>query len=219
VLSGWNNLTRTNAVVLLDRLLRGMLARTLPRRNYGTGERVVIPVPQADRRAEFSLARPGGTSEGVFVDAIGPESFAVLLRNLTQRGNYRLLAERISESSAATGTDAANRAGGGTRAHADRLWQIEMAVNGPADESELKSIGALELRERLGDAQVRWLARGEPISLEGAAVRGQEFWKWLMAAALVGLLLELAILVRSQVATSNVQVGPIDLVPGVSGNR
>ena len=210
VLSGWNNLTKTNAVVLLDRLLRGMLARTLPRRNYGTGERVVVPVPLADRRAEFSLARPGGTSEGVFVDAIGPENFAIHLRNLTQRGNYRLLAERIAESTASTGTDPANRAAGGPRAHADRLWQIEMAVNGPADESELKAIGEVELRERLGDAPVRWLARGEPIRLEGATVRGQEFWKWLMAAALLCLLLELAILTRSQFATVSVKVTGTD---------
>ena len=222
VLSGWNNLTKTNAVVLLDRLLRGMLARTLPRRNYGTGERAVIPVPLADRRAEFSLARPGGTSEGVFVDAVGAERFAISLRNLTQRGNYRLLAERISDTAAATGSDSANPAPGASRAktaHADRLWQIEMAVNGPVDESELKTIGELELRERLGDAPVRWLARGEPIRLEGAAVRGQEFWKWLMAAALLCLLLELAILTRSQIATAKAPATgkelSFDLVTGV----
>ena len=72
VLSGWNNLTRTNAVVLLDRLLRGMLVRTLPRRNYGTNERAVFAVAPADRRADFSLARPGGTTEPLFVDAVGP---------------------------------------------------------------------------------------------------------------------------------------------------
>ena len=129
-----------------------------------------------------------------------------------------MLAERVSESAAAAiGSDAANPAPGASRAkaaHADRLWQIEMAVNGPVDESELKAIGALELRERLGDAPVPWLARGEPIRLEGAAVRGQEFWKWLMAAALVCLLLELAILTRSQMATSNVKVTPINLVLG-----
>ena len=63
------------------------------------------------------------------------------------------------------------------------------------------TIGPLELRERLGDAQVRWLARGEPISLEGAAVRGQEFWKWLMAGALACLVLELAVLTQSHVAS------------------
>jgi hypothetical protein len=184
-----------------------MLARTLPHRNYGTGERAVIPVPQADRRAEFSLARPGGTSEGVFVDAVGPESFEIALRNLTQRGNYRLLAERSVESAAASGLDPTNRSPSASimrTAHRERLWQLELAVNGPADESELKAISEIDLRERLGDAPVRWLARGEPIRLEGAAIRGQEFWKWLMAGALACLLLELAILTRSHSATSKV---------------
>jgi hypothetical protein len=56
----------------------------------------------------------------------------------------------------------------------------------------------------------RWVPRGEPIRLEGAAVQGQEFWKWLMAAALACLLLELAILTRSQVATANVTATNID---------
>jgi hypothetical protein len=202
VLSGWNNLTRTNAVVLLDRLLRRMLVSTLPRRNYGTNERAVFAIAPADRRADFSLARPGGTSEPLFVDAIGPERFAVTLRNLTQRGDYRLSAEKLIESARPTAADAGSRTSVARAVHADRLWQVDLAVNGPADESDLQTIGEVELQKRLGDAGVRWVAQGEPICLEGAAVRGQEFWKWLMAAALAGLILELAILSRSQAATS-----------------
>ncbi|MBI3860892.1 MAG: hypothetical protein HY290_03250, partial [Planctomycetia bacterium] len=88
----------------------------------------------------------------------------------------------------------------------DRLWQIDLAVNGPAEESDLKTIGEVELRRRWGDAPVRWVALGEPIRLEGAAVRGQEFWKWLMSAALIVLLLELAVLMRSQTATSKTAI-------------
>jgi Aerotolerance regulator N-terminal/von Willebrand factor type A domain len=188
VFSSWNNLTRTNAVVLFDRLLRGMVARTLPPRNYGTEERVVIPVPPADRRAEFTLERPGGTGESLFVDAVGPDRFAINLRSLTQRGAYRLVAARPADSAAAR-SDA-----GAKTPRSDRLWRLELAVNGPAAESELKTAGEADLRERLGAAPVRWLARGEPIQLEGAAVRGQEFWKWLMAGALASLLIELLIL-------------------------
>lgn len=201
VLSGWNNLTRTNAVVLLDRLLRGMLVRTLPRRNYGTNERAVFAVDPADRRADFSLTRPGGAAEPLFVDALGPERFAVTLRNLTQRGAYRLSAEKLIESARPVATDSGARGSSNRIVHADRLWQVDLAVNGPADESDLQAIGEVELRQRLGDAGARWVARGEPIRLEGAAVRGQEFWKWLMAAALLGLLLELAVLTRSHAAT------------------
>jgi hypothetical protein len=202
LLSGWNNLTRTNAVVLLDRLLRGMLVRTLPRRNFGTNERAVFAVAAADRRGEFSLERPGGASEALFVDAVGPERFAVTLRNLTQRGIFHLTAEKMVET-ARPATDSGTRPASPLRAlQPDRLWQVDLAVNGLADESDLTTIGEVELRQRLGEASVRWVARGEPIRLEGAAVQGQEIWKWLMAAALVGLLLELAILARSNSATS-----------------
>jgi hypothetical protein len=202
LISGWNNLTRTNAVVLLDRLLRNMLVRTLPRRNYGTNERAAFAVAPADRRADFTLACPGGTNEPLFVDAIGPERFAVTLRNLTQRGLYRLSAEKLIESNRPAAADSGSRASSTRALRADRLWQVDLAVNGPSDESDLTTIGEVDLRQRLGEASVRWVARGEPIRLEGAAVRGQEFWKWLMAAALVGLLLELAVLARSQAATT-----------------
>jgi hypothetical protein len=181
-----------------------MVARTLPPRNYGTQERVVIPVPPADRRAEFSLERPGGATESLFVDAVGPDRFAINLRSLTVRGQYRLVAARPAESAAAARADPAAGAAGARAPRADRLWRIELAVNGPAAESELKTAGEADLRARLAAAPVRWLARGEPIHLEGAAVRGQEFWKWLMAGALACLLLELAILTRSHSATSKV---------------
>jgi hypothetical protein len=195
VLSGWNNLTRTNAVVLLDRLLRGMLVRTLPRRNFGTNERAVFAVAAADRRGEFSLERPGGTTEALFVDAVGPEQYAVTLRNLTQRGTYHLTAEKMVDTPRSVPSDSGPRPASPLRApQADRLWQVDLAVNGLPDESDLTTIGEVELRQRLGDASVRWVARGEPIRLEGAAVQGQEIWWWLMVVALGGLLVELAIL-------------------------
>lgn len=190
VLSGWNNLTRTNAVVVYDRLLRGMLARTLPRRNYGTEERPVIAVLPADRRADFALIRPSGEREMLFVDAVGPDRFAITLRNLTERGEYRLFADKPVDPAAVGKADTA-------RHGPDRLWQIDLAVNGQADESDLKTINDEEFHKRVGTTPVRWVERVETIGLEGSAVRGQETWKWLMAAALVCLLAELAILAHS----------------------
>jgi hypothetical protein len=85
----------------------------------------------------------------------------------------------------------------------DRLWQLALAVNGPPDESELQAVRESDLQERLADAAVHWVPPGESIRLEGAAVSGQEFWKWLMAAALVCLVLELVVLTRSHAATTN----------------
>ncbi|MBS0263391.1 MAG: hypothetical protein JSS02_15725, partial [Planctomycetes bacterium] len=195
VMTKWNNLTRTNAVVLLDRLLRGMLVRTLPRRNYGTNERALLAVALADRRADFTLMRPGGVHEPLFVDALGADQFAVSVRQLTQRGTYKVVAHHPAETSSTVGSDRGSRA-------TERIWQVELAVNGPADESDLTALGEVELRKRLGDSTVRWVARGEPIRLEGAAVSGQDFWKYLLAGTLVALLLELTVLARSQAATA-----------------
>ena len=199
VQSSWNNLTRTNAVVIYDRLLRTMMLRTLPPRNFGTNERAIFAVAAADRRADFTLTRPDGSTEPLFVDASGVDQFSVALRNLTERGAYRLSASQIHESRSGA-SESANAA---RALQSNRLWQIDMAVNGPSEESDLSSIGEVELQQRLGSAAVRWVAKGEPIRLEGATVRGQEFWKWLMAAALVGLFFELVVLARSHSATAS----------------
>ena len=209
--SGWNNLTRTNAVVILDRLLRSALSRTLPRRNYTTNERVTVPIDPAERRSDFSLERPAGDPESLFVDAVGPDRFAILLRNLTQRGHYRLVAERPNDFLPGSKPEAAlhqadpNRLRGSP---ANRLWQLALAVNGPAEESELQTVSEADLHDRLAGAPVRWVGRGDSIRLEGATVRGQEFWKWLMAGALACLLLELAILTRSHFATKTLAQKP-----------
>ncbi len=203
VYSGWNNLTRTNAVLILDRLLRGLLSRTLPQHNFDTQQKVVLPITVADRRAEFALERPSADAESLFVDAVGSDRFAITLRHLTQRGHYRVIANRPAESVSVPKPEPPPRSGDASRrtTHVDRLWQFELAVNGPAEESELQMLGEADLHDRLAGAPVRWVGRGEAIGLEGAAVRGQEFWKWLMAGALACLVLELAILTRSHFAT------------------
>lgn len=209
--SNWNNLTRTNAVVMLDRLLRGLLSRTLPTRNYSTQERVVLAIDPADRRADFSLERPTGETESLFVDAVGSDRFAITLRHLTQRGHYRLSADRPEDAAPTGKPDTPPKPSEGSRGragHANRLWQLELAINGPADESDLQSIAETDFKDRLASAPVRWVGHGDTIGLEGAAVRGQEFWKWLMLGALACLLLELAILTRSHFASKTAAPDP-----------
>jgi hypothetical protein len=203
--TGWNNLTRTHAVVIVDRLLRGLLARTLPRRNYNTEERVVVAVDAADRGAIFALEPPSGDRESLFVDAVSSDRFAITLKRLAWRGHYRVVAERpvdpdVAKPDAAVSARASNVRRG---TQPDRLWQLALAVNGPPGESELQPVGEPDLHERLAGAVVHWVPPGEAIRLEGAAASGQEFWKWLMAAALVCLVLELVVLTRSHAATTN----------------
>ncbi|MBI4604317.1 MAG: hypothetical protein HY721_20350, partial [Planctomycetes bacterium] len=176
---GWSTLAKTNAVVLLDRLLRSLLERSLPRRNLEPVEEVHLEVDAAERRAVFTLTRPGGEVNPLPAGALGAEAYGVTLTDLTRRGAYRVRAER--EGSA-----------GGPGA---RLWEEVFAVNGPASESELASIDAAGLAERARGASVRWVPRGEPIPLDGAAsLAGAGLWRWLLVSVLALLAVEMALL-------------------------
>lgn len=209
--SSWNNLTNTNAVLIFDQILRAKLARTLPDCDFPTTGPIVLPVEPADRRAEFLLQRPaavretkpqGGsekdktsglaTEESLAVEALGGERFGVTIRDVTQRGSYHITAYRpVTTADAAAARPGAQSA---NRAAENKSWDLTVVANGPEKESELQSIDEKGLRERMGDANYRWIPRGQPISLEGAQISGHNLWKWLMACVIVCLLAELAIL-------------------------
>lgn len=182
VFSPWNNLPKTNAVLLFDRLFRSMLEGTLPQRNFESVEHVTLPV--TDRSWTYRLKRPGGNDEPLTIDALGGDLYGVTVRGLASRGIYRVTASAGEEGRIA---GAAGR---------ERLWEAVLAVNGPVRESETAVVDQQELKARLGDTPFRWIARDEPISLEGARVRGQNLWKWLIGLVLIGLVAELALVAR-----------------------
>jgi hypothetical protein len=178
--SEWNDLTKTNAALVFDRILRSMLEQTLPKRNLESVEQITLPVDSGDRRVEYTLTRPSGSRESLAVDALGADAYGVSIRNITQSGSYLVAANRTGDSAA--------------EASDTKLWEVPLAVNGPERESHLQSLDAAGLKERLGAANYRWIERDEAISLEGAQISGQNLWKWLMLLVLVGLLGELLIL-------------------------
>jgi len=174
----WNTLTSVNTVVLFDRIFRDLLERTLPKRNLASTERVVVPVPAELREARFTLTDPAGGQQWVSVDALGSDRYGIVVRNLPHRGFYRI---------AAAGT----QPGPGPAANPP---DVLVAVNGPAQESELKTLDEAGLRERMEGAQYRWIAGEESIRLLSAQLAGEELWKWLLAAVLGCLVLEMAVL-------------------------
>jgi hypothetical protein len=139
----------------------------------------------------------------LFVDAVSSDRFAITLKRLPWRGHYRVVAERPFDPDSAKPEAALSARASSARraAPADRLWQLALAVNGPPDESELQAVDESDLHERLAGTAVHWVPPGEPIRMEGAAASGQEYWKWLMAAALACLALELVVLTRSHTKT------------------
>lgn len=176
----WSTLTATNAAVLFDRIFRDMLRHTLPQRNTDTTRPLVMPVAEELRAARFALEGPAGQVQNLLAEAIGPHHVGLRLPVFTHRGIYRLTAFATAETpQAARGT---------------RLWETVVAVNGPAEESDIKPLQEADWRDHLGDADCHWVAEGETLSLAAASVLGHDLWQWCLALVLCGLLIELVIL-------------------------
>ncbi|HEV3003906.1 MAG TPA: BatA domain-containing protein [Pirellulales bacterium] len=175
----WNTLGETSAVVLYDRMLRSMLARSLPRRNLDPRESYSLAVEGAGRLDRHFLTRPNGQREELAIEALGDGSFGLTVHDLRQRGLYTIRSADASSSAASQNGNP---------------WQVTLAVNGPPRESELRPLARSELRSRLATANARVLTGHESISLAGSDVVAPDAWKWLMGGALALLLAEVVCL-------------------------
>lgn len=178
--STWNTLPRTNAVMIFHRILRSMLLETLPPRNLSSIEQIVMPV--SDRSALYALTRPDGSQEPLTAEAISADLYGVIVRNQGSRGIYKLTASRQERGQGAN-TD-------------NRMWEAIFSVNGPSRESEPAVLTEKTFKERLGgDAKCQWIGRNDAISVEGAVVKGQNLWQWLIAGVLLCLAAESVLVV------------------------
>ncbi|HEX3658688.1 MAG TPA: BatA domain-containing protein [Pirellulales bacterium] len=179
--SDWNTLATTSAVILFDRICRSLLQETLPRRTIDSLERLSLTVDPQERRNRFTLQRPHGPAEPLGIDALGGDAYGITLGGLAQRGIYRVACYRPD-----TDSDDAQA----------KVWEVPVAVNGPALESDLRTLDRRALAERIGESGYRWVAQADAIDVNGARVRGQDSWRWLMGAVFVGLCIELGLLAR-----------------------
>ena len=182
LLSDWNTLPKTNAMLIFDRVLRSMVESTLPARNFPPQERLTLPLPAAARDATVTLRRPGADAsrEALDVGYIGREQLGVTIPRPLTRGLYRVVASRSVAS--------------GGRTTEETVWETPLAINGLAAESELTPLTRDDFETRVGSARARWVGPDEEISLAGSQIRGQASWWWLILAVLALLLLELLML-------------------------
>ncbi|MCA9174300.1 MAG: BatA domain-containing protein [Planctomycetales bacterium] len=183
MLSEWSTLPRTNAILIMDRILRSLIDSTMAPRNFAAQDRIALPLPSSDRGTRWELERPGSS----MVESLEPGFIGSELRGLTidrplRNGTYRLRA--IGEAG-------------------DVRGNVPLAVEAPPSESVLTAAPIGKLREQLGE-QVHFLEHDEPISLSGAQTSGHDLWWWLVAVGLGLLLLELLVLMpwRSREAGS-----------------
>ncbi|MBM4021231.1 MAG: VWA domain-containing protein [Planctomycetes bacterium] len=181
--SPWNTLPKTNAILLFDRLLRSLLATTLPDLNVATADQFTIPLGSADRRADIRLVRPGERQESLAVEALGGDAYGVTIRDMTARGVYTIVASKA---------DLADR-----ERRDMVLWDRPWAANGEPRESEPGVLNAASFAAKTDDSDAfRWVERDAPISIDGASVSGQGSWWWLLLAAIGCLVAENALLAR-----------------------
>ena len=180
----WNTLAKTNAMLLCDRLLRGMLADTLPAHPIPSADRFTLPVAAGDRRATLTLTRPdenggpAGLVESLTVEAVGGDAYGATLRDLSNRGIYMVTATKVSEP-ASRDADVDGR-----RAAEELLWRQPLAVNGPARESEPAVFDAKSFAARHAEIDgLRWIGPDEAIEFSGAQVVGHDAWWWMLAAS------------------------------------
>lgn len=182
----WNTLALNDSVLLLDRIMRSLLVRSLPDRTFGPENEILIPVAAVDQAATFTVLRPGETEpllqsveEGA---SVGPH---LLLRSVQRRGVYLINCRRR------TGQDEDQASQG---AGPEDGWTMALAVNGPASESELATEPQAGRPDRIGETEVTWIGADQEISLAGKAFVGHDLWQILMVLALVCILLEMALL-------------------------
>jgi hypothetical protein len=175
----WNTLSKTNAVVTLDRIVRHLVRDTLPIQDLETNESITLPLPSGVQRSAISLFRPDQTTaETLARDARADEGADVSIANALERGVYRLNAS--DEQSGA-------------------IWNFPIAVNGPTVESHLKKAS--------DDATARFAARrnvtlttfGDSVSLRDMFQPRQGMAWWLVALVLGLLFVESIALTASTV--------------------
>ncbi len=183
LLSEWNTIAQSNAVVIWDHILRGLIRDTLPRRNFKPQARIALPLPSRDRRIQVGLERPNVTATTEFVDIgfVGRDEFGVVVSDAWTRGIYRLSAIR-------------NR--GRTSAKArEQAWKLAVAVNGEAEESRLQRISGQQ-REALAALPGVIVASGDELLDSGVGVSdSRPLWRWLLLMVLILLLAELGMLI------------------------
>lgn len=181
VSSDWNLLRTSGAMYVFHRILHRLMEETFPRRNFGAGERIALPLASwTDGR--YAVERPSGDRETIAVEALSADVSGLLVRRPLTGGVYRIATEAPTNSEVDPTVTAAST---------KDLFQV--AVQAPEVESPPACLTPYELQQQLGNAEVRVLAVDEPILVAGGKLRGQGLWRWLIGGVLAALLLEMLI--------------------------
>jgi len=181
LLPRWNSLATDHAVILIDQMIRELVTQTIPSRNLGPVNEVVVPLPPAMAGRSFTLISPGQDQPRSLVpEAIGGDRLGLLIRDVHQRGVYRLIEEPDPASAAVAD---------------EQSPFLMLAVNGPGEEGDLARAEPTRIAEAIGEAvTTTFTPSDQPLTLSGKTYRGTSLWRWLLVLTLVLLLVEMAVL-------------------------
>ena len=173
----WNSLAVGHGVLLFDQAMRHMISQSLPDRTLGSVDEVAIPLSAREQGASFVLHCPGEPApRPMSVEAMNQDQFGLILRQIQRRGIYTIERQDASKKT--------------------KPWTMQLAINGPAAESELAPAPEEGLRESFAPVSVRFTPSDSPIQLAGQTIGGGSLWKWLIGAVLLLLLVEMGIVTR-----------------------
>jgi hypothetical protein len=171
----WNNLALDAGVLIMDRILRQLLVRSLPERTLETRNEMVIPVATRYQHASHVLQWPHqDDSKSTAVEVLGRQKYGVVLRGASHRGFYELFRANEGES--------------------EQAAVMLLGFNGPSTESNIQLLDVEELQGALTSDKIRWVQPGQSITLQGTTYLGSGTWKWLMYLLLIVLLVEMILL-------------------------
>ncbi|HUG69525.1 MAG TPA: VWA domain-containing protein [Pirellulaceae bacterium] len=175
--SPWNTLPTSNAVVMLDRLVREMIRSTIADRNTTTQGHIQIELPVAARESKVMLQRPDqGAAVPLVADYFDRERFGVTILAADRRGIYAVTALPAEEN--------------GVRSTVDPIWNTELAVNGDPTESDLTTADDAVLSALAHHVSVSLVHSGGEISLADWQTVVPGTWWWFTLVVLVLLLAE-----------------------------
>jgi len=173
--SDWNTLSKSNAVVMLDRLAREMIRSTIADRNRATRSGIQVELPVSARDSTVMLQRPDhGVAVPLESGYFDRDRFGVTIRDAYRRGVYKVTAM----------PDDVN----GVRQSADPIWDAELAVNGDAAESDLTAADDAAISALAQHVTVSLAHSGDEVSLAETHTIAHGLWWWCTLVAL-GLIL------------------------------
>ena len=171
----WNNIVLDSGVLIMDRILRHLLVRSLPERTLETRNEMVIPVSTRHQHASHELQWPDeDANKQTAVEVLGSQKYGVVMRGASHRGFYELFRANEVES--------------------DPTAVMLLGFNGPSSESNIELLDVEELQSVLTSDKIRWVESGQSITLQGTTYLGSGTWKWLMYLLLIVLLIEMILL-------------------------